>query len=299
MKRLEAVKAALIEFMELSGYSQKQIAEECGLSTATVSGFLNASYSGDNQKVADTLNKYLTIAKERLNVLDADVFYPELENTKSVMYAAHYAHAKCEMVLIRGDSGAGKTTALKLYTKQNAGVIFVTANASTKSATAILCMIASAIGRKSNRGQRGLMEELIKYLKNTKRLIIIDEADHLTKNALQAVRNLNDEAQVGIVLAGNNKLYQQMVTGARGYEFDQIRTRIFLKPCIMNNYTMDEIAHIFPDCNEKICSVLHRTATEESLREAKKLYNFCKEYAKTSQKELTEKLMLELMKSIG
>lgn len=72
------------------------------------------------------------------------------------------------------------------------------------------------------------MKALVPYFSNTHRLIIIDEADHLTLNALQAIRNLNDEAGIGIVLAGNEKLYMQMLTGSKNYEFDQIRTRIFL-----------------------------------------------------------------------
>ena len=150
MTKIKQVRAALTEFMQQSDYTQKQIADESGLSAALVSQFMNGTYTGDNRKVANTLNKYLTIAKDRLNCCNATVFYPDLENTKRVTFAAHYAHTNCEMVLIRGDSGAGKTTALKLYVEQNAGVIFVTANASTKSASAILCKIAVATGKIQN-----------------------------------------------------------------------------------------------------------------------------------------------------
>lgn len=109
-----------------------------------------------------------SILIDRLNYCNTDIFYPELENTRTVTFAAHYVHKNCEMVLIRGDSGAGKTTALKLYVEQNAGVIFVTANASTKSATAILSKIAAAAGRHPNGNKKVFNGNTCEILKRHK-----------------------------------------------------------------------------------------------------------------------------------
>lgn len=110
-------------------------------------------------------------------------------------------------------------------------------------------------------------------MNNSNRLIIIDEADQLNFNAIQAVRNLNDKAHIGILLAGNNRIYNQMVMGARCTEFDQVRTRIFVRPKVSNTYTIEEMQNIFPNVESKGICVLLKLAERESLRMAVKLFN--------------------------
>ena len=94
--------------------------------------------------------------------------------------------------MVSGDASAGKTTALRYYADTNTGVIFITANACTTSATAVLGLICQQVGRQVPGRKAALMNTLVEQLAGTNRLIIIDEADHLSRDALQAVRNLND-----------------------------------------------------------------------------------------------------------
>lgn len=138
----------LLEFMEKSGKTQSQIAKETGLSGALISQFIGGTYEGDNYKIADSLEKYLVIATERLENADNTVFYPELRNTRTSLFAVKYAHKNCDVVLLSGDAGAGKTTALRYYTQSNTGGIFITASTCISSPTAILREILSAIGKK-------------------------------------------------------------------------------------------------------------------------------------------------------
>lgn len=263
----------LLEFMEKSGKSQIQIARETGISGAVISQFINGTYEGDNKKVTDDIEKYLTIAIERLENADNTTFYPELRNTKTSLFAVKYAHKNCDVVLLSGDAGAGKTTALKYYTQNNTGVIFITASTCISSPTAILKEILSAMGKKTSGNKSQIEKTLISALSNSSRLIIIDEADQLTFNAIQAVRNLNDKAHVGVLLSGNNRIYNQMVTGVRCTEFDQVRTRIFMRPKVSNTYTVEEMQNIFPNVEPKGIGVLLKLAEHESLRMAVKLFN--------------------------
>lgn len=275
----------LLEFMEKSGKTQIQIARETGLSGTVISQFISGTYEGDNDKIADSLEKYLVIAIERLESSDNTVFYPELRNTKTSLFAVKYAHKNCDVVLLSGDAGAGKTTALKHYTQNNTGVIFITASTCTSSPTAILKEIASAIGKKATGNKSQIEKILISALNNSNRLIIIDEADQLTFNAIQAVRNLNDKAHVGILLSGNNRIYNQMVMGARCTEFDQVRTRIFMRPKVSNTYTVEEMQNIFPNVEPKGIGVLLKLAERESLRMAVKLFNAVIELGDCKQRQ--------------
>lgn len=276
---MKDTRTELKEFMELSGKSQRQISKETGLSTSVISQFLEGTYTGNNEKVEQTIKQYLTVSKERLNSVQTTVFFEGLYNTQNVLFACAYAHLHNDIALVSGDAGAGKTTALEHYTKNNTGVIMVTADSCTTSATAILKVIAEKVGKQTNYRRSELMQELINQLDGTNRLIIIDEADHLTLQALQAVRNLNDRAKVGIVLSGNDKIYRQMLTGQKGQEFDQIRTRISVRKRVVNDYTPEEILNIFPALDERSLAFILEIAMNESLRTAKKIYETALEYA--------------------
>lgn len=164
-----------------------------------------------------------------------------------------------------------------------------TADSCTTSAAAILRVIAEKAGKQTSYRKSELMQELISQLDGTNRLIIIDEADHLTLQALQAVRNLNDRAKVGIVLSGNDKIYRQMLTGQKGQEFDQIRTRISVRKRVVNDYTPEEMLNIFPLLDERSLAFLLDVAMNESLRTAKKLYEIALEYAGAVNESLNVK----------
>lgn len=295
---MQNIQKELTSFMEQAGKSQRQIAKETGLSTSVISQFLDGTYNGNNEKVSEVISQYLTVSKERLNSVQGTAFYADLYNTKEVLYACKYAHIKNDIALVAGDAGAGKTTALEYYKEHNTGVIMITANSCTTSATAVLKLIAEQVGKQIDGRRSILMNELVAQLKNSNRLIIIDEADHLTLQALQAVRNLNDQAKVGVILAGNDKIYRQMLTGQKGHEFDQIRTRIIVRKRVENNYTVEEMQHIFPGASEDCLAFLIQMANYESLRTAIKLYEIALEFAGTKKEKISLKALKDTQKQL-
>ncbi|MDL2327580.1 AAA family ATPase [Ruminococcaceae bacterium OttesenSCG-928-A11] len=275
---LQAAREQLQAFIIKSGKSQKQVAKEIGISSAVISQFLSGIYAGNNEDVADKVLRYLEVGESRLMRIEVPTFCAELRNAKQVLFAATYAHQNNEISLVYGDAGAGKTTALKHYAENNPGVIFITANACSRSPRAILHLVTEAVGKIPAGNQFIMMRNLVEALSGSNRLLIIDEADHLTPNALQAIRNLNDEAGIGIVLSGNDRIKHQMY-GRGSLQFDQLRTRLSCKKKVTNKYLLDEIRQLFPNADADCLKHLHHVACKESLRTAIKRYTFAAQCA--------------------
>lgn len=284
----------LLHFMEKSGKSQSQIAREIGFSAAVLSQYLKGIYKGDVGKVENQIKNYLTLAKERLNKISTRVYNPDTENTKKILMAVTYAHQYSKMAMIYGDAGAGKTEALKHYVEDNPGVIMVTANASCKTARAILFQIANALDLHPTGTEANIMELLIERLSGTHRLIIIDEADHLTLNALQAIRNLYDVAGVGVVLSGNEMVIYQMYVkrNSQSTKFDQLRSRVGMKIKVSNrSFTYSELCKIFPYSSEGCINELLDITKGYSLRTAINVCEYAGLIASSSSQELSGKII--------
>lgn len=288
----------LLDFMESSGKSRQQVAKETGLSAAAISQFLNQKYGGDNEEIARTITNYMKLAKKRISLNRHTCFYEELANTQKVVFACSYAHTRNDITLVFGDAGAGKTTALEYYKDNNAGVVMVTANSCTASATAVLNMICQKTGKSITGRKDMMMNSLINYFRGSNRLVIIDEADHLTLAALQAVRNLNDDAGVGIVLAGNNKIYNQMLIGSKSSELQQLKTRIIVRRKVENLYTLEEFREIFPDVADDCLGFLMELAQAESLRTAVKILEILHDYGENITVKNLNKIKQQLTEGL-
>lgn len=295
-----SAKESLLAFMASSGKSQRQVAREIGISSAQINQFLADKYEGDSDSTSDKVLQYLAVAEKRLNTDKTVFFYPELHNTREALFTCSYAHRNNEIALLCGDAGAGKTEALTYYRDNNPGVILVTANACIQSATAILQLICAELGKHAPYRRNAIMNLLVAQLSGTNRLIIVDEADHLSLQAIQALRSLNDQAHVGVVLSGNNKIYLQMYSPRRGYEFDQIRTRIVVRKKVVNDYTAKEIHGVFPDLGDTETGYLLKLANRESLRTAIKIYRIASDAAQSAKIPLNITLLKQsLLEFLG
>lgn len=81
-------------------------------------------------------------------------------------------------------------------------------------------------------------------------MIIIDEAQHLTKKTLEIVRSINDSTETAIVLIGNDLIYNKMLGKAQA-EFAQLFSRVGMQSHLLTDiFTIGDIALVFSNLDD-------------------------------------------------
>ena len=207
------------------------------------------------------------------------------EASRNAFLAMQYANYHKDISLIYGEAGTGKTYALAEYTSKNHNVIYVEARDCDRTTKGICEKILKTLGKSTSGTDRTLINAIVDAVKGTDKLLIIDEAQHLTLRAVENIRAINDEAKIGIVLCGNPTVYDRMYGRGQAH-FAQLYSRIGMRRFITEP-SIEDIRSIFsnPEIDDDSISYLHAIAHEYGgLRNATKVYMLALDIAE-SQKE--------------
>ncbi|WP_195556361.1 AAA family ATPase [Anaerotruncus colihominis] len=242
------MRQSLTEYIFKAKESQSKVAKELGVSKTVLSLFLGGTYTGNNEELAKKIEQYIRMGTARQAVAKAPEICLSVNNTRAILEKAKIAHLYNDIVLIYGPAGCGKSTALKYYAQHNNGALYVEADVTTNSPRCILKLILAAMGEETKGSTADMMQTIISKLADTNRLLIIDEAQHLTEKSFDAVRAINDKAHIGIVYAGNPSILKRMY-GRQEEELDQLYSRVVYKCPLNNCYTLEDIASIYAGVN--------------------------------------------------
>lgn len=226
MTDINQISKTVREMVDLEKATMTQIASETSLSVAAVSSFANGNYKGNNQRIAEVLSVWLDNYQQKTALVEPPRFVVT-QTARQIWTVFQYAQlAECISV-IAGNPGVGKTVAAREYSEKP-NVWMMTGSPSCSSVTECLTELADVLEIGEAPRRKGPLARAIRRrLNGTSGLIIIDESDHLSMEALEELRSIQDATRVGMVLIGNLRVLSQMTgDGRRPIELARLFSRI-------------------------------------------------------------------------
>ncbi|HAP0139462.1 TPA: AAA family ATPase [Escherichia coli] len=256
------IRAGLRTLVDNEKATFKQISLESGVSTGTLSSFMNDKYNGDNGRVAQILNRWLE-NYHRAAELPEPPRFVETQTVKQIWTSMRFASLTESIAVVCGNPGVGKTEAAREYRRTNNNVWMITITPSCASVLECLTELAFELGMNDAPRRKGpLSRALRRRLEGTQGLVIIDEADHLGAEVLEELRLLQESTRTGLVLMGNHRVYSNMTGGNRTVEFARLFSRIAKRTAINKTKKADvkAIADAWQINGEKELELLQQIA---------------------------------------
>lgn len=220
------LRAALKALMKEEGLSINAVSRALGRSATGLSQWLSEKYQGDNKKLEAQIASFVTLREESRDRTRLGPGFVRISAAARVFEAARVAHLDGQLCVAYGPAGVGKTEAVRRYASDNSGVIVIEANLGY-TARALFAELHRVVGYDGNsRTLHALWLDVVKRLRNSGRLIIVDEAEHLPYRALDLLRSTHDVTGVGLLLVGLPRLIGNL--RGRHAEYAQLFSRIGL-----------------------------------------------------------------------
>ncbi len=245
----DGVRERLDKYMKDEGQSQSAVSRSLGISATALNQWLKGGYPGDVARIDDAVESFLKRQRERKARSYPKLPFIMTQAAKKATAVIDLCHTENEIGVIYGQSGTGKTEAVKSYAKANPGVILIEADPGC-TARSLFSDLSKRLGLEGRGSIHGMLEEAVEKLNGSGRLIIMDEAESLPLRALELLRRLHDKAGVGVLLVGMPRLLANL-RGERG-ELLQLYSRVGvaakLEP-LTEDDTKQILSAIFPNIN--------------------------------------------------
>ncbi|UXN35475.1 AAA family ATPase [Avibacterium paragallinarum] len=233
------------QIVESKKMTQRELAQQAGINAGALSAYLKGNYAGDNESIEKALRGWLATQEKKVREFVEPPSFIDIPTAQKVFKALDMAKI-CKIIApIYGASGVGKTKAAQTYKTQNKNVWMVTASPARATLSAILYELALSLGINDAPRRKDRLSRLVtEKMRGTDGLVIVDESDHLPYDALEELRIIQEEADVGFALIGNDKVYTRMQGGInQAHEYARLWSRLG-KPSAFKGSTKGDIKAI-------------------------------------------------------
>lgn len=242
----------LKEYIERCG-SQAEAARNIGYSSAVISTYLKGTYKGDVAKLEERLTEIfrnLDAEKEVMNTLASGGYVPT-SISQSVYNTIRLCHLKGGIAIESGDAGIGKTMACKKYKEDYPNTaVYIMVNPCISGTTAFLKYICLQLGLQTGR-KDDMWMRITNCLKGERKVLIIDEAQHLPIKTIETIRSFFDlYSEIGVCMVGNKEIHTNLYSERAA--FAQIVSRVKLKTIRhTSQITSSDIELLYPALSGK------------------------------------------------
>ena len=239
----QALRLAVEDIKEAEQTTLADLARRIGMPGGTFNQWFNGNYAGrldtQNRLVANWLEARSKPAAI-VEIAASPGFLPTSVSADitDVFILAQRAPGFC---LVHGAAGVGKTMTAEHYRSTVANVVMATMHEKAKTVNGMLGEIAATLDIAAT-GSETLAREISRRLKRRGdgTLLILDEAQHLSDEAVNQARHFVDTPKCGVVLLGNEESYgrldgwigQDAASGRRmrtKQTYAQLQSRVFLR----------------------------------------------------------------------
>lgn len=286
--------------------SKSWLARATGLKDGTNSSVLSGKYNASpTEQLVQMIEATKRSDDRSLKGLDKTLFI-ETSVWKLTNAVCERAFTYRNFGILAGYVGTGKTTALKHYADNHSNVLLIEADPDMNAGVLLTDLLEAAGAVSSGKSIADKFRSLVKSLKGSDRLIIIDEAEKMMPRTLEYLRRIRDKAGIGIVLAGTERL-SSLINREHG-QFDQIRSRVGFWPQLIKGIKQDDAYQII-DANwerywgddsvtgDSVKSMCWRLCRGSCRLLAEDLIPAVRDYGLNRGNELTAELVKEVAKA--
>lgn len=227
--------------------SQVIVAKEAGISAATLNQWLAGKYQGDNEGIDGKMRLWLEADMARRAAGSAMPVAPGYISTPTsarILGALAYAQMAGDIAIAYGNAGVGKTASCAHYRTSSPNVWIATMTPSTSGVVTALQEICEALGLDASGGARAMNKRVERRVRDTHGLLIVDESQHLSVQALDEIRSIHDATGIGIAFVGNDGVFARMAGGRNAQQLDRLYSRIGKRLRLQQSSEADIVALI-------------------------------------------------------
>ena len=218
-------------YIERHSLTKRQFAADADVAEGTFGPWLAGQYAGDNEKVAAKVHRLLATREEQAQMAASLPEAPGWQATKSamkVLTVLDHCQLWGDMGVVGMGPGLGKTETIKHFPTLRPRVWTATMAPSSRGVPNALVAMLEAMGEDEAKGTPQALSRRVQKKATKGGLIIIDEAQHLSQQAVDEFRSIHDRTGVGLVFSGDETVFQ-LFDGTRKAAFAQYHSRIGIR----------------------------------------------------------------------